>query len=124
MHAIKYFPIYNNLINDKCFKRLGRIIIYIPTINVVGKISNLMLGSMISPKYLDPSSLIVDVKIDGIMVPNTLFDIGVAINVTTKETMLKLNLQGAFRTTNIVLQLADRSTIALEGIIEDVMVSI
>ena len=42
----------------------------------------------------------------------------------TKETMLKLNLQGSLRKTTIVFQLADRSTIGPECIVEDVMVSI
>ena len=62
--------------------------------------------------------------INGTIVPHTLIDLGVAINVMTKETMLKLNLKGALRRTTIVLQLAGRSTVALEGIVEDVMVSI
>jgi len=38
--------------------------------------------------------------------------------------MLKLNLQGSLRKTTTVLQLADRSTVTPEGIVEDVMVSI
>jgi len=58
------------------------------------------------------------------MVPNTLIDLGVEINVMTREIVPKLNLQGALRKTTTVLHLANRSTIALEGVIEDVMVSI
>jgi len=42
----------------------------------------------------------------------------------TKDTMLKLNLQGSLRKTTIVLQLADHSRVIPEGIVEDVMVSI
>ena len=42
----------------------------------------------------------------------------------TMETMPKLNLQGGLRNTTTVLHLIDRSTLALEGVIEDVMVSI
>jgi len=41
-----------------------------------------------------------------------------------KETMLKLNLQGSFRKTTIMPQLANRSTVDPEGVVEDVMVSI
>lgn len=59
----------------------------------------MMLGRVISPKYLDLGSLVVDVKINGIMVPNTLIDLRVVINVMTREAMLKLNLQGALRNT-------------------------
>ena len=83
-----------------------------------------MLGKVILPKYLDPSSPVFDVHIDGVIVPNTLIDLGVAINFMTKETMSKLNLQGNLRKTTTVLQLADRSTVSPKGIFEDVMVSI
>jgi len=64
---------------------------------------------------------VVDLHIDGIIVPHTLIDIGVVINVMTKEIILKLNLQGSRRNTTTMLQLADRSTVALEGVVEDVM---
>jgi len=53
-----------------------------------------------------------------------LIDLGAAINVMTNDTMLKLNLQGSLRKTTTVLQLADYSIATLEGIVEDVMVSI
>eukprot|EP00253_Pinus_taeda_P035107 PITA_35107 len=58
------------------------------------------------------------------MIPHTLIDLGASINVMTKDTMLKLNLQGSLRKTTIVLQLANLSTMTPEGIVEDVMVSI
>jgi len=84
----------------------------------------LILGQGICPKYLDPGSPVVNVHINGTIIPHTLIDLGAAINVMTKDTMLKLNLQGSLRKTTTVLQLANRSTVNLEGIVEDVMVSI
>jgi len=66
---------------------------------------------------------VVYVHIDGIIVPLTLIYLETDINVMTKENMLKLNLQASLRNTTIVLQLADRSTVASEGVFEDVMVS-
>ena len=68
--------------------------------------------------YLDLDSPVVDVHIYDVIVPNTMIDLGDAINIMTKETMLKLNLQGTLRKTTIVLEIADRSTIPLEGIFE------
>ena len=62
--------------------------------------------------------------INGTIVPHTLIYLGVAINVMTKDTMLKLNLQSSLRKTTMVLQLENRSTVTPEGIVEDVMVSI
>eukprot|EP00253_Pinus_taeda_P006669 PITA_06669 len=79
---------------------------------------------VICPKYLDPGSPVVDVHINGNIVPHTLIDLGVAINVMTKDTMLKLNLQGSLRKTTTILQLVDHSTVTPKGIVEDVMVSI
>ena len=58
------------------------------------------------------------------MIPHTLIDLGAAINMMKKDTMLKLNLQGSLRKTTTVLQLADGSTVTPKGIVEDVMVSI
>jgi len=83
-----------------------------------------MLGPVICLKYFDPGSPVVDVHINGTIVPHTLIDLGDAINVMTKDTMLKLNLQGSLKKTTTVLQLADRSTVTPLDIVEDVMVSI
>ena len=83
-----------------------------------------MLGRVIFPKYLDPGSLVVDVQIDGVIVPNNLIDLGASINIITKENMLKINLQGTLRKTTTFLQLAYWSIVSSEGIVEDVMLSI
>ena len=48
--AIKDVPIYNKLIKEKCFKHPGRRKSDAPTINVIGKLSDLMLGQVICPK--------------------------------------------------------------------------
>ena len=83
-----------------------------------------MLEQVICINYLDPRVPVVDVHINGTIVPHTLIDLGASINVRTKDTMLKLNLQGSLRKTTTVLQLADYSTMTPKGIVEDVMVSI
>lgn len=116
--------IYNKMIKEKCFRHPGRHRRDAPTINVIGQLFNLMLGQVICPKYLDLGSPIVDVHINGTIIPHTLIDLGAAINVMTKDTILKLNLQGSLRNTTIVLQLVDHSIVIPEGIVEDVMVSI
>lgn len=51
-----------------------------------------MFGWVIFPKYLDPGIPLVDVHIDGMIVPHTLIDLGATINVMNKENILKLNL--------------------------------
>jgi len=66
-----------------------------------------MLGQVIFPKYLDPGSPVVDVHINDTIFPHTLIDRRVAINVMTKDTMLKLNIQSSLRKTTTVLQHAE-----------------
>jgi len=124
LQAIKDVPIYNKLVKEKCFRHPGRRKRDASTVNVIGQLSNLMLGQVICPKYLDPGSPVVDVHINDTIIPHTLIDLGVAINVMTRDTMLKLNLQGSLRKTSTVLQLEDRSTVTPEGIVEDFLVSV
>jgi hypothetical protein len=59
-----------------------------------------MLGRIVVPKYLDPGSPIVNVHINNNLIQNTLIDLGETINVMTKDTMLRLNLQGSLRHTS------------------------
>jgi len=124
LQAIKDVPIYNKMIKEKCFRHPGRCKRDAPTINVIGQLSDLMLGQVICLKYLDLGSPVVDVHINGTIILHTLIDLGATINVMTKDTMLKLNLQGSLRKTTTILQLADRSIVTPEGVMEDVMVSI
>jgi len=122
LQAIKDVPIYKKLIKEKCFRHPRRRKRDASTINVIGQLSDLMLGQVICPKYLDPGSPVVDVHINGTIIPHTLIDLGVAINVITMDTMLKLNLHSSLRKTSTVLHLADRSTVTPKGIVEDVLV--
>lgn len=112
------------MIKEKFFKQPGKRKRDAPTINVKGQLSDLMLGQVICLKYLDPGSPVVEVNINGTIIPHTLIDLGAAINVMTKETLLKLNLQGSLRNTSTILHLENRSTVTPKGIVEDVMVSI
>ena len=50
LQAIKDVPIYNKLIKEKCLKHPGRPKKDTPTINVIGKLSDLMFGRVIFPK--------------------------------------------------------------------------
>ena len=61
-----------------------------------------MLGRVISPKYSDPGSPVVSVSINGQFVKNALIDLGATINVMTKETMKKLQIEGLRPTPTIL----------------------
>jgi hypothetical protein len=103
-------------------KNLGRKKKDTPTINFIGQLANIMLGRVAFPKYLDPSNHLVNVHINKKLIQNNLIDLGVAINVMIKDTLLIVNLQGSLRQTSNVLQLIDRSIVKPKGMLEDVIV--
>jgi hypothetical protein len=117
-------PIFNKYIKEECIRRPERKTKDDPTINVTGQLADLMLGKLIVPKYLDRGSPLVNVHINNTLIQNNIIDIGVAINVTTKDTMLRLNLQIFLRDTPIVLQLVDMFIVKMEGMLGDIIISI
>ena len=74
-------------------------------------------------KYDDPGNPTVTVQIGQTQIPNVLVDLGAAINVITMETVKKLGLTN-LRPTPTILELADRSTIRPEGILDDLVISV
>ena len=93
------------------------------TIQFVGRAAELMTGCMSMEKYTDPGHPVVLVKIGNVLVSNVLIYLGAAINVMTKETMDQIRLSH-LRPTPTVLELADRSKIKPEGVLDDVIISL
>jgi len=61
-------------------------------IQVDGSITNLMLGTCVLPKYVDPRRHLVDVVINGTVVEGSLDDLGAAISVMKVQMMHILGL--------------------------------
>ena len=89
----------------------------------MGQLADIMLGKVITPKYSDPRSPVVNVNINGQFVKNALIYLGDAINVMTKDTMKKLEIEG-LRPTPTILQLADSSTVTLDVMIKNIIVTL
>ena len=83
-------------------KKLGRKKKDPTTVHVVGQLADILLEKLITPKYSDPRSPIVNVSINGQFVKNALIDLGAAINVMTKDTMKKLQIEGLRPTPTIL----------------------
>ena len=92
------------------------------TVHVVRTLSDLLLGRESPVKYEDPGNPIVTVQISGHSFPNTLVDLGAAINILTTRACEKLGIS-SLEPTATLLKLADRSVIRSEGIVQDIMVS-
>ena len=74
-------------------------------------------------KYIDLGVPLVTISINKFSIPNTLTDLDAAINVRTMETLCSLNIYN-IKPTPTILELANRSKVKPEGVVDDVIVSI
>ena len=114
LQAIEDIPILAKTIKELSMKKPGIKIKEIKRIQLVGNIADIMMGKIVIPKYLDPGNPVVKTHINGIEIPNTLIDLGAAINIMSKQIMDKLKLPNLLFTPTL-LQLADRSVIKQIG---------
>ena len=121
--ALHDVPIYVKTIRDLCVRKPGRNPRDPPTVHVIGKISELIMGKTLLDTYDDPGNPTVTVQIGKTQIPNVLVYLGATINVMTIETMKKLGLTNLHPTPTI-LELADRSTIKPKGILDELIVSV
>ena len=110
LQAIQDIPIYAKKIKELCGKKEVKKAKVAPTIHVVGTLSDLLLGKKAPIKYEDPGNPIVTVKISVHSFLNTLFDLGVAINILTTGTCEKLGISTLEPTTTL-LELTKKSVI-------------
>ena len=89
----------------------------------MGKMFNLMIDQPLLTKYNDPGNPTVIVHINNHPITNTLIDLGAAINIMTKDLFISLGLHG-LRPTPTVLELAYRSRVKPEGMIEYVVITV
>nr|XP_016442294.1 PREDICTED: uncharacterized protein LOC107767721 [Nicotiana tabacum] len=79
--------------------------------------------SKLPPKLKDPGSFTIPLSLGKQEVGRALCDLGASINLMPSSLFKQLGL-GLLRPTTITLQLADRSLVMPEGIIEDVLVRV
>ncbi|XP_059068537.1 uncharacterized protein LOC131859042 [Cryptomeria japonica] len=120
--AIKDIPVYSKIVRELCTMKQKKK--EDPkTVQVIEQLADLILANLTILKYSNLGSLVIMVSIGKVTIPNTLVDLGAAINVMTNETKEKLSL-GGLRPTPIVLQMENQSLVKPEGVIEDVILSI
>ena len=82
-----------------------------------------MSNTVFVEKYVDPRIPMVTITINNFSISKTLIDLGAAINVMALETMKNIDLKN-LRPITTILELANRSKIAPEGMLEDIIVSL
>ena len=83
LQALHDVPIYTKTVQDLCVRKPGRKPRDPPTVHVLGKLSELIMGKIPLAKYDDPGNPIVTVQIEYTQILNILVDLGVAINIMT-----------------------------------------
>lgn len=103
-------------------KKPGRKTKEVKRIQLPGKIADIMMGKIVIQKYVDPGSPVVKTHANGVEIPNTPIELGAAINIMSKQTMEHFKLPNLLYTPTL-LQLANRSAIKSNGVLEDISVS-
>lgn len=117
-------PIYARTFRDICIKKPGRKAKHPVTIHVMGDLASLVSGKVPLIKYGDPSHPMVTVQLGKTIVSRVLVDLGAAINFMTLETAQLLHLKNLIRETPTILELSNHSTIKIEVVIEDLIISV
>eukprot|EP00253_Pinus_taeda_P020212 PITA_20212 len=119
LQALRDVPIYARTVRDIFIKKPGRKAKEPLTVHVMRELTALMTEKDPPVKYGDPGHPTVTVQVGKTFVSKVLVDLGAAINIMTLETAQLLHLKHLIRETPTILELADRSTIKPEGVIED-----
>jgi hypothetical protein len=124
LQSVKDIPIYSKVVKELCIKKPGRKQKHPPIVHLVGGLSEYISEQPKIAKYGNPRSPVMTITINEFSIGNTLIDLGVAINVMTTTTLEQLQLQPLLRPTLTILELADKTRVIPEGILDDVMVTL
>jgi len=121
LQEISDIPIYNKIVKTLCIKKLGRKDHKNQNVKTMSHMSTMIYD--MPAKYNDHRNPIVTIEINGVLLPNTLVDLGAAINAMTYEMMMSLQLP-RLKTTPILLEMADKSIVKPIGSLDDIVITI
>ena len=94
--------------------------------NTTGKVSehvSSIFHEKFAQKWSDPGMFTIPCTIDDKKINNALLDLGASINVIPTSLYESLNI-GPLKDTNVVIQLADRSSTRPRGVVENMLVKV
>jgi hypothetical protein len=121
---LKDIPIYSKVVKELCIKKPGRKQKDPPIVHLIGGLSEYISEQPKLAKYGNLGNLVVTITINEVSIGNTLIDLGEAINVMTATTLEQLQLQPLLWPTPTILELADKTRVIPEGILDDIMVTL
>ena len=118
--VVTQMPLYTKFLKDILSKK--RKIVGEGIVNLTATCSALMKKEL-PEKMKDPGSFTIPCMIEGVEIQKALCDSGASINLMPLSVAKQLSL-GELIPTTITLQMADRSMVKLEGVLEDVLVTV
>ena len=120
LDAIDQIPKYAKFLKEQCTKKTK--LQSNAKVSVSANVSA-VIQRQLPPKCGDPGMYSIPVMIDEKKVDKAMIDLGASINIMSLSLYKKLNL-GPMKETRIIIQLANRSTIYPEGMMEDMLVKV
>ncbi|XP_017644645.1 uncharacterized protein LOC108485342 [Gossypium arboreum] len=120
LDAIKQIPRYAKFLKELCTRK--RRLIGNERVNV-GENVSAVLQKKVPPKYKDQGMFAIPCEIGNVGIKKAICDLGASINVMPYY-IYKLINAGPLKETGVIIQLADRSVIYPEGLLEDVLVKV
>ena len=118
--VVTQMPLYAKFLKDILGKK--RKIVEEGIVNLTATCSALMKKEL-PEKMKDPGSFTIPCIIEGVEIQKALCDSGASINLMPLSVAKQLSL-GELIPTTITLQMADRSMVKPEGVLEDVLVTV
>ncbi|XP_052172225.1 uncharacterized protein LOC127788155 [Diospyros lotus] len=120
LEAIRQIPKYAKFLKDLCTHK--RKLKGNEQVNLGRNVSALIQPAM-PLKCKDPGTFTIPCTIGELQFTNALLDLGASINVMPKSVYASLQV-GPLKSTRVVVQLANRSTVYPTGVLEDVLVKV
>ncbi|XP_040947300.1 uncharacterized protein [Gossypium hirsutum] len=120
LDAIKQIPRYETFLKELCISK--RRLIGNERVNV-GENVSAILQKKVLPKYKDKCMFAISCEIGNVGIKKAMRDLGASINVMSYP-IYKLINTGPLKKIGVIIQLADRSVIYPEGLLEDVLVKV
>ncbi|KAI3768558.1 hypothetical protein L2E82_19346 [Cichorium intybus] len=119
---IKEVPAYAKFLKDMCIHK-KHILSHLPKrINLPENVSSIIMNTLPS-KLKDPGVPLVLVDLGNVHIKKALLDLGASVNILLGQLFDKYEF-GTLRPTDVILQLADKSTKIPRGMLSDVIIKV
>jgi hypothetical protein len=112
------------VVKELCIKNLGRKHKDLPIVHLIGEFSEYISEQPKVTKYGNTENPVVTITINEVSIGNTLIYLGESIDVMNVTTLEELQLKPFLRPTPTILELADKTRFILEGILDDIIVTL